>query len=127
MRVDITITDEVSIKRQLGIKRRLGVKYGLRIRYETKYNKTRSALAQVRISKTRPWVLLLRVKILLSTHRRQSGLQKVRVEILSQNCTLFHEFSTRGGAKNVMGKKGNILGINFNFLYMFKSSDWSVS
>ena len=56
-----------------------------------------------------------------------NGLEKVRVEILSQNCTLFHEFSTRGGAKNVMGKKANILGINFNFLYIFKSSDWSVS
>ena len=29
------------------------------------------ALAQVRISKTRPWVLLLRVKVLLSTHNVQ--------------------------------------------------------
>ena len=98
--------------------------------YETKYNKTRSVLAQIRISKTRPAILLLHVKILqLRTQnvhvrvRTSTGLEKVRVEILSQNCTLLNEFNTKGSGKIAMGKKGNILGIDIISSYIFKSCD----
>ena len=61
---------------------------------------------------------LLRVKILLLTQnvqlrvRTSIGLEKARAEILSQNCTLLHEFNTRRSGKIAMRNKGNIIGIN---------------
>ena len=70
--------------------------------------------------------MLLRTQNVQLIVRTSTGLEKVTVEILSQNCTLLHEFNTRGSGELVMGKKVNFLGVNFNSSYILKSSTKSI-
>ena len=95
-----------------GIKHGRGTKRGLRIRFETKYNKTRSVMAtEIRISRKRPWVLLLRVKILLRTQsvqlrvRTSTGLEKVRVEIYLKTISYSTSLTLEGMEKLLWGRK----------------------